>query len=88
MDIIIYIKDSTKGMHEVSTASIDLIITSPPYWNLKNYENHPQQLGFGLTYRHFFEILKQNLIESMRVLKEDGIAVFIVGDIMESTRKR
>lgn len=80
MDLIIYNRDSTKDMAEIETASVDLILTSPPYWNIKNYDNR-NQLGLGLTYEHFIYMLKKNLIECMRVLKEDRLAIFIVGDV-------
>lgn len=80
MNLLIYKKDSTLNMAELNTASIDLILTSPPYWNIVDY-NHPNQLGTGLTYKHFLELLKKNLFECMRVLKEDGFAIFVVGDI-------
>lgn len=70
-------------MGELATGSVDLIITSPPYWNLKDYK-HPKQLGKSQTYKHFLYVLKQNLIECMRVLKEDSFACFIVGDIRTS----
>ncbi|KUO96523.1 DNA methyltransferase [Ferroacidibacillus organovorans] len=76
----LYQKDSTAGMSEINTCSIDLILTSPPYWDIIDYKNC-NQLGQGLTYKHFMLILKNNIIECMRVLKEDGLAVFVVGDI-------
>jgi modification methylase len=87
MQIEIYNKDSTKDMSEIRTASIDMIITSPPYWKLVDY-NHPNQLGVGLTYRHYIENLKKNLLECMRVLKEDGFAAFIVGDVRQKSKER
>lgn len=67
-------------MKELNTGSIDLIVTSPPYWNLIDYD-HPKQLGKNISYKQFLYYLKRNLFECMRVLKEDGLACFIVGDI-------
>lgn len=80
LETTIYIKDSTKDMHETDSNSIDLIITSPPYWNRKDYK-HPEQLGYGMRYDEYFKRLESNLLECKRVLKEDGLAVFIVGDV-------
>lgn len=67
-------------MSDVKTNSIDLILTSPPYWDIKDY-NNDLQLGLGLTYRAYIELLKKNMFECMRVLKEDGFCIFNVADI-------
>src|SRR5438093_9350846 len=29
----------------LTDASVDLVVTSPPYWTLKDYNDHPKQLG-------------------------------------------
>lgn len=36
---------TSENMRCIPDKSIDLIITSPPYWNLKRYGGHPQQIG-------------------------------------------
>lgn len=72
-------------MSEIKTASVDLIVTSPPYWDLKDYGD-PNQLGLGLTYPQFMVILQDHLMDCLRVLKYDGLAVFIVGDIRKKAR--
>ncbi len=82
-----YNKDSTVGMNEFQTGSIDLIVTSPPYWNIIDY-NHPDQLGKGLTYKMFLENLKKNLFECMRVLKEDAFICIVVGDVRTGDYKQ
>lgn len=35
----------------------DLIITSPPYFDLLNYENNSLQIGFGQTYEEYIDAL-------------------------------
>lgn len=85
MQMLIYQKDSTQDMSEINTASIELVLTSPPYWNIIDYK-HNKQLGQGLTYNHYIFMLKKTLLECMRVLKEDAFAVFIVGDIRKSAK--
>jgi DNA modification methylase len=80
LSLTIYIKDSCINMNEIANNSIDLVLTSPPYWMLRNYENQ-NQIGLGMTYKQFIYYLKNNIIECIRVLKEDALAVFIVGDI-------
>lgn len=74
-------------MNEIETGTIDLIVTSPPYWNLIDY-NHVDQLGKGLSYKMFLKKLKQNLFECMRVLKEDSFICIIVGDVRTGDYKQ
>jgi len=76
----IFIKDSTINMSELDTNSVDLIITSPPYWDAIDY-GYPNQLGKGLTYRHFFLLLERNFLECMRIVKEDSFIAIVVGDL-------
>ncbi|MBT2677368.1 site-specific DNA-methyltransferase [Bacillus sp. ISL-35] len=85
MDLTIYNKDSS-CMDEIQTGTIDLIITSPPYWNLKNYE-HPEQLGFNVSYKQYLYQLKKHFHECMRVLKEDSFICINVGDIRSGKYK-
>lgn len=67
----IYIKDS-RNMSEVKDESVNLIITSPPYWTLKDYKNS-SQIGFGSkSYEHYVENLNKVWQECVRVLAPDG----------------
>lgn len=79
----IYNKNSVDNMKEIKTNSIDLILTSPPYWDIKDY-NVDEQLGLGLTYKCYLELLKKNIFECMRVLKEDRFCIFNVADIRKN----
>lgn len=79
----IYNKSSLDGMVEIKTNTIDLILTSPPYWDLKDY-GHENQLGLGLTYKTYLRFLNSNLLACARVLKADGFCVFNVADIRKN----
>ena len=37
--------------------SINLVLTSPPYWNLKEYNDHAEQLGHIDDYESFLDKL-------------------------------
>lgn len=82
----IYIKSCLDGMNEVATNSINLIFTSPPYWDLKDY-NHPNQLGLGLTFETYMNFLDNFLLSCSRVLCYDGFCVINVADIRANTSK-
>ena len=57
----IIIGDS-RYMKEVTDESVHLIITSPPYWQLKDYGNE-RQIGFHDSYEEYINIL--NLVWSV-----------------------
>jgi modification methylase len=80
LNIKIFNKDSTEDMREIGTGTVDLIITSPPYWNIVDYKN-PKQLGKNISYKYFIYQLKKTLYECMRILKEDSFICLIVGDV-------
>ena len=68
----IYNMDCVDGMKILENESIDLIVTSPPYDNLRTYNGSIDQWNFD----KFKEIAK----ELFRVTKNGGVVVWIVGD--------
>jgi modification methylase len=66
--------------------SIHLVITSPPYWNLKRYNEHPYQLGHIEDYEKFLEEIKSVWEHVYRVLVPGGRLVCVVGDVCVSRR--
>ncbi len=67
--------------------SIHLVITSPPYWNLKRYNENPSQLGHVDDYEAFLSEIDQVWKHVHRVLVPGGRLVCVVGDVCVS-RKR
>jgi site-specific DNA-methyltransferase (adenine-specific) len=67
--------------------SIHLAITSPPYWNLKKYNDNPSQLGHIEDYEHFLGELKKVWEHVFRVLVPGGRLVCVVGDVCVSRRQ-
>ena len=74
----IIIGDS-RWMKEVSDESVHLIITSPPYWQIKNY-NHPNQIGFNCTYEEYINDLNLVWKECYRVLHKGCRICINIGD--------
>lgn len=67
----VYFKNST-NMSELEDGSVNLIITSPPYWTLKDYENQ-DQIGLGSSsYDFYINELNKVWKECVRVLAPDG----------------
>jgi site-specific DNA-methyltransferase (adenine-specific) len=66
-------------MEELSDESIDLVVTSPPYWCLKDY-GHPGQIGHQDSYEEYLAALAQVLKECHRVLRPGCRAAVNIGD--------
>jgi DNA modification methylase len=67
--------------------SIHLAITSPPYWTLKRYNEHDQQLGHVAKYDEFIAALDEVWRNCYRALVPGGRLVINVGDVCLSRRK-
>lgn len=60
---------SSEKMTQVADKSVNLIVTSPPYWQLKDY-GHENQIGFDDSYEAYLDRLDVVWKESFRVLEE------------------
>ncbi len=69
----------SRQMPELDDESIDLVVTSPPYWCIKDY-GHPGQIGFEDDYEEYLASLRQVLEECHRVLREGCRAAVNIGD--------
>jgi len=69
----------SRNMIEIENNSIDLIITSPPYWHIKNYKIEGQ-IGYGQTLHEYLKSLYIVWQESFRVLKHGNRLCINVGD--------
>lgn len=67
--------------------SVHLVLTSPPYFNLKEYRRGQNQLGIIDDYQKFIDELEKVWKECYRILVPGGRVVCVVGDICLS-RKR
>ena len=64
--------DCEKGLDELESESVDIIVTSPPYGNLRKYENIGGKFNF--------EKFKKIAVNLKRVLKNGGVVVWVVCD--------
>ena len=66
-------------MSAVPDVSADLIVTSPPYWQLKNY-GIEHQIGYNDTYEDYINNLNLVWMECFRVLKDGCRLCINIGD--------
>jgi len=74
----IIIGDS-RAMPEVEAESVHLVVTSPPYWHIKDY-GQPGQIGYGQTLHEYLKDLYYVWRECHRVLKPCRRLCVNIGD--------
>jgi len=76
-----------REMDWVADQSVHLVLTSPPYWTLKEYPSNDNQLGLVADYEKFHDELDKVWRHCFRVLVPGGRLVCVVGDVCLSRRK-
>lgn len=66
---------------------IHLVLTSPPYWTLKEYRKSEGQLGFVADYEAFLGELDKVWDRCFKALVPGGRLICVVGDVCLSRRK-
>jgi len=82
----LYFHDA-RDMSVVESESVHLVVTSPPYWTLKEYPRSKGQLGRIADYSEFLSELDKVWAECFRVLVPGGRLICVVGDVCLSRRK-
>lgn len=75
---LIYLADA-RSLAEVGDASVDLAVTSPPYWCLKDY-GHAEQTGYAQSYPDYLAALVATFRECHRVLRPGCRLAINIGD--------
>ncbi len=75
----VYNYDAITGLGMLPDNYIQCVISSPPYWNLRDYQVEGQ-LGQEKTPEEFVEHLVVIFREVRRVLRDDGVVFLNIGD--------
>lgn len=70
---------SSEHMTELKNSSVNMIMTSPPYYSQRNYGND-LQIGLEQTVDGFLDNLMKVFDECKRVLRDDGSLYVVIGD--------
>jgi len=75
---LLMLGDALEILHQLPNSCIDFVMTSPPYWGKREYENGG--IGLEKDYRDYVRNLADIAIEIKRVLKSEGSFWLNIGD--------
>ena len=78
-DSVIFEGDALTVLQRLPDCAVQAVITSPPYWGLRDY-SIPDQLGLESTLTQYVNGLLSIFTEVRRVLKDDGVFWLNIGD--------
>jgi len=73
--MVIIFGDCVKSMKKIPSESVDLVVTSPPYYNAKDYSYYE-------TREKYLAEMKKSFIQVNRILKSSKICIIIVSPIL------
>jgi site-specific DNA-methyltransferase (adenine-specific) len=81
-------RGDARDLSRIPDASVHLVVTSPPYWTLKEYaKGNSAQLGDIADYERFLVELDKVWLECARVLVPGGRICCVVGDVCVPRRR-
>jgi modification methylase len=81
------IHGDARAASAIKENSIHLVVTSPPYWTLKQYNDHKQQMGHISDYDEFMAGLDEVWRNCYRAIVPGGRLIINVGDVCLSRKK-
>ncbi len=73
------VQGDSRQMNSIASNSVHLVVTSPPYWQLKDYGTE-EQIGFNDSYEAYINHLNLTWKECYRVLKDGCRLCVNIGD--------
>jgi DNA modification methylase len=75
--------DALSELKKIASETIDLIITSPPYFSQRKYQeiSDPKEIGLELNISEYLENIVAIFGECVRICKDSGNIVFNIGDM-------
>jgi modification methylase len=80
-------RGDARELNFIRDESVHLVVTSPPYWTLKEYNHSDGQMGDIADYEQFLRELDRVWEHCLRALVPGGRLVCVVGDVCLSRRK-
>jgi DNA modification methylase len=79
-------REDARNLDKMASAGVHLVVTSPPYWTLKEYRDSDGQLGHIEDYERFLAELRKVWEQCYEVLVPGGRLICVVGDVCLSRR--
>jgi DNA modification methylase len=78
-DFVLYQGDALEVLRQLPEGSVDCVVTSPPYWSLRDYQVEGQ-LGLEPTPEEYVAAVVEVFREARRVLRKTGTCWLNLGD--------
>ncbi len=72
--------DALEVARRLPSETVDAVITSPPYYQQRNYRDEQQQVGLESSPQLYVERLRKIFAECRRLLKDHGTLWVVIGD--------
>ena len=82
----IYNEDCLEGMKRIGDCTIDCVVTSPPYYALRDY-GVDGQIGLETSPEEYIDRLTDVFAEVLRVMKPEGTCWVVIGDSYAGSNK-
>jgi modification methylase len=82
----LYLADA-RNLEFLRPETVHVVVTSPPYWTLKNYNVSEGQIGYIADYDTFLDELDKVWAACFQALVPGGRLICVVGDVCLSRRK-
>lgn len=80
---VLFNGEASQILSSLPSESVDCVITSPPYWQLRDYETS-NQIGLEPTIEGYIDNLCNVFDEVKRVLKKSGSCWIVMGDVFST----
>lgn len=84
LSTLYYGQDCRETLKSLPAGSVHCVVTSPPYWGLRDYGTGSAQIGLEDTPLAYTNVLKDTFREIRRVLRDDGTVWLNLGDSYSS----
>lgn len=75
----------SRNLQDIEDGSVDLIVTSPPYWDKADYGGKPSDIGTAGTYVDFLAELRRVFEECNRVLRPGRKLCVVTANVNQMT---
>jgi len=74
--------DST-NIDKLVDGEFDMVFSCPPYFDLEKYSDNPNDIS-NMTYENFLKSYREIISKTVKFLKNNRFAVFVIGDIRDT----